>query len=190
MPTFTNKDTTAGMPKWLQPTVPDAEIVFVSLEESKLTANRIKGITSPGWHRVVEKMNSDGSLTYKVECLAAFTVTDAVSGDVKGDDLVVGDVEIVIGTQPVNTTVATATATSFTVVGTGITTYQWQLQTGGTGAYVNIANAGVYLGALLATLSISDSTGLTSNRYRVVCGNGGTAQVTSRGASLTVTVAA
>ena len=72
------------------------------------------------------------------------------------------------------------------MVGSGVTTYQWQIQTGGSGAYTNLSNGGVYTTVTTATMNISNSTGLTGNRYRCVMGNGGTGQVTSRGARLTV----
>jgi hypothetical protein len=72
------------------------------------------------------------------------------------------------------------------VVASGATTYQWQLQTSGVGAYANISNGGVYTTATTATLNISNSTGLNGNRYRCVVGNGGTAGVKTNGARLTV----
>jgi hypothetical protein len=166
----------------------NSEIVFVSYEESQLQANKIKGITTPGWFRVVEKLKSDGQVTFKVECLAALTVMNSVSGDAKADDLVVGDVEISITTQPTSTSVVGPSSVAFVVVGTAITSYQWQIQTAGIGSYTNLISTGVYSGGVTsATLNISNSLGLSSNRYRVVCNNGGTAQVTSRGATLTVT---
>lgn len=163
----------------------NSEIVFVSLEESLLGSNKLKGIHSPGWYRVVEKMTSGGDITYKTECLVAMTVSTLVSTDGKGDDLVVGDVGIAITTQPQAQVVAVGATASFTVAGTGVTTFQWQVQTAGIAAYVNVAGA-QYTTPTGITLGITDLTGLSGNRYRVVCGNGGTAQVTSRGAILTV----
>lgn len=167
--------------------VPNSQIVFVSYEESQLAANKIKGLTTPGWNRVTEKLKSNGQLTYKVENLVAMTVTNAISGDAKLDDLVVGDVEISITIQPIASPVTGGAATSFVVAGTGITTYQWQVQTAGLGSFVNLSASGVYIGGVTAaTLNITNSTGLNANRYRCVCGNGGTAQVISTGAQLRV----
>ena len=163
------------------------EIVFVSYEESQIPANRIKGLTSPGWYHVQEKLKSDGQVTYKVENLVAMTVLTATATDAKSDDLVVGDVDIVITAQPGNRAITGAGATTFVTTATGASTYQWQVQTGGAGAYANVTNGGVYSTATTATLNISSVTGLSGNRYRCVVGNGGTAQVTTRGATLTVT---
>lgn len=164
---------------------PNSEIVFVSFEESLLESNKLKGIHSPGWYRVVEKMTSGGDITYKTECLVAMTVPTIVSTDGKGDDLVVGDIGIAITTQPQAQVIAVGGTATFTVVGTGVTTFQWQVQTAGIAAYVNVAGA-QYTTPNGVTLGIIDTTGLNGNRYRVICGNGGTAQVTSRGAILTV----
>lgn len=163
----------------------NADIVFVSQEEAALVDNRLKGIKAPGWYKITEKVTNDGTLTYKTEALVAMTVANATSGD-NTDDLVAADVEISITTQPANASVTAPAAASFTVVASGGSTYQWQLQTGGTGAYANISNGGVYSTATTATLNISNSTGLTGNRYRCVVGNGGTAQVKTNGAKLTV----
>jgi hypothetical protein len=132
-------------------------------------------------------MRNDGTMTFKSECLVAMSVTNAVSGDAKNDDFVVGDVNLVITAQPVNlvkTLAQAATASSFTVVAALGTTFQWQMQTGGVGAYVNVTNAGVFTTATTATLNISNTTGLNGNRFRCVV-DAATARVTSRGASLT-----
>lgn len=183
-PTGTGATLTASIAK---NEIPNSQIVFVSYEESILPANKLKGLSTPGWYRVQEKLKSDGQVTYKSECLVAMSVANATSGDTKGDDLIVGDVNISITTQPVTLKVTAPAAGVFTVVGTGITTYQWQIQTGGSGSYSDLSNGGVYSTVTTATLNISASTGLNGNRYRVVCGNGGTAQVISKGAVLTVT---
>lgn len=101
---------------------------------------------------------------------------------------------ITIGTQPASATVATGAPASFTVAATrapavGTLTYAWQLSTNGGTSYAPISNGGVYSGATSATLAISDATGLTGNRYRVVVGLTGAdaAPVTSSAAILTVT---
>lgn len=166
----------------------NSEIVFVSTEEAVLSSNRAKGIRSPGWYKVVQKMNSDGSITYKTENLVSMASTNTVSGDVKGDDLVIGDVVVAITMQPANLSVTAPAAAVLSVVATGVSTYQWQIQTGGIGAYTNLAATGVYAGGVTApTLNITNSSGLNKNRYRVVCTEAsGAAQVTSRGALLTV----
>jgi hypothetical protein len=164
------------------------QIVFVSRDESLISTNRLKGIRIPGWNKVIQKTNSDGSVTYKTECIVAMNTPDAVSGDNRGDDLVVGNVVETITLQPANISVTAPASAAFTVAATGAASFQWQVQTGGVGAYVNLVAAGVYAGGVTAaTLNITNSTGLNKNRYRAQCvAAAGAAQVTSRGALLTV----
>lgn len=89
--------------------------------------------------------------------------------------------------QPTDITICAGNNTSFTVTGTGISTYQWQLSTDGGATFNNVTNAGVYSGATTTTLSITGTTaGLNNNRYRcnvssVACGS-----LTSNAVTLTV----
>ncbi len=71
-----------------------------------------------------------------------------------------------ITNQPVNQTdLCLGSNTSFTVTGTDIATYQWQVNEG-TG-FVNISNNSIYSGATTATLTITGVTGaLDNNQYR------------------------
>ena len=99
---------------------------------------------------------------------------------------------ITISAQPPNRSVTAPAATTFTVTAStndgGSLSYQWQLSTNGGTSYTNITNGGVYSGATTATLSISNSTGLNANRYRViVSSNGGAPSRTSNAGILTVT---
>ena len=162
------------------------EIVFVSIEESQLATNRAKGIKTPGWNMVKQHMDSDGNVRYRVEPLVAIKATQAVAGDAKGDDLVVGDVELTITAQPASVSVVAPATAVFTITATGATTYQWQVQVGGVGVYTNVADG---TGGTTASYTTAATTvGMNANRYRCLVGNGGTAQVTSKGAKLTVTV--
>ena len=173
----------------IAPVVEDnSKIVFVDVAEAQKTTNRVKGIKTPGWTKVSSK-TVDGQVRNFAEVLVAMSVASATSGDA-ADDLAVADADFVVTTQPVAQTVVAPAAVSFTVVvdpATGAT-YQWQVQTAGAGAYVNVGPAAAYTGATTATLAISNSTGLNKNRYRVIALNDtGTASVTSKGAQLTVT---
>ena len=79
--------------------------------------------------------------------------------------------------QPADITICAGNNTSFTVTGTGISTYQWQLSTDGGATFNNVTNTGVYSGATTTMLSITGTTaGLNNNRYRcnvssVACGS-------------------
>ena len=169
----------------IAPVVEDnSKIVFVDVAEAQKTTNRVKGIKTPGWTKISSK-TVDGQVRNSAEVLVAMSVASATS-----DDLVVADADFAVTTQPVAQTVVAPDAVSFTVVVDPAigATYQWQVQTAGAGAYVNIGPSGVYTGAKTDTLAISDSTGLNKNRYRVIAlDDTGTASVTSKGAQLTVT---
>jgi len=177
-------DAALGKPKNLSASE-KTEVFFVDLTEASSSANKAKGIDTPGWVRVKSHVDSSGSLRTKTEVLVAFTQTAGAAGDA-ADDTVVGDANFAIGTQPVNSTVTAPAASSFTVVAAGAGTYQWQVKIG-TAQYVNVTNGGVYTGATTATLAISNSTGLNGNKYRVVVLNAaGNTTVTSKQATLTV----
>ena len=98
---------------------------------------------------------------------------------------------ITIGTQPDPASVTAPAGATFTVAATtndgGPLSYQWQLSTDAGSSYANITDGGVYSGATTATLTISDSTGLDDNRYRVqIASTGGSPAVTSDAVALTV----
>lgn len=166
----------------------NADIVFISREEAALASNRLKGVKAPGWYQIKERLLADGTIRYMTENLVAMDVVNATSSDA-ADDLIVADVEMAITTQPVAVSVTAPAAAAFTIVAAGTSpTYQWQVRTGGTGAYANLTAAGVYAGGVTAaTLNITNSTGLNANQYRCVVSNAGaTVKVTSNGARLTV----
>lgn len=91
-------------------------------------------------------------------------------------------------TQPVNTTVCSPQATSFTVAATSTTSYQWQVSTDGGTTWTNIAAAGVYSNVTTTTLNISNTAGLNANQYRCVATNSG-GSVNSNAATLIVITA-
>lgn len=99
---------------------------------------------------------------------------------------------ITISAQPPNRSVAAPTGTTFTVTAStndgGGLSYQWQVSTNGGSSYSNVTNTGVYSGATTATLTISNSTGLNTYRYRVLVSSSLTAPTaTSNAGILTVT---
>lgn len=161
-------------------------IMFVSTEEAQLAQNRAKGIKIPGWIKYTEYQDSSDITRRRVEVLVAMDRTTAQAGD-GADDTVVVDAAFVVGTQPSNASVTAPAASSFTVVATGATNYQWQLRAAAGGQYTNITNGGVYTNATTATLNISNSTGLNGNRYRcVILNSTAGSSATSTAATLTV----
>lgn len=181
-------DAPGSKPKWLS-AADKAVTFFVSTEEAKATVNKAKGITSPGWWKIVTRQDANGNNRVSAECLAtmsSLSALNATAGDA-ADDAVVGDVDFVITTQPTPVTVTAPAAASFSVVvSPSGGTYVWQVKVGNA-AYSTVTNGGVYSTATTATLNISNSTGLGGNKYRCVATTaGGTATVTSKSAVLTV----
>lgn len=105
------------------------------------------------------------------------------------EDVVYPDAVIVIDTQPQSKTVEANTATTLSVVahtlppGVSIS-YQWQLSNGT--SFEDLSNGGVYSGVTTATLTISDTTGLDGNEYRVVLSAPAAVNVESESAILSV----
>lgn len=187
MALFGKTDANISKPKWLSATE-KASTFFVSTEEAQLATNKAKGILGPGWYQVSSKVTNDGQKREFAECIVALSVLNATSGDA-ADDTIVADVELAFTTQPVSVTVVAPAVASFIVAVTPApgATYQWQEKIGSS-VYANVVDAGVFSGATTATLAISDSTGLDTHRYRCIVSNAAaTAQVTSKGATLTVT---
>ncbi len=91
-----------------------------------------------------------------------------------------------ITTQPSNATVCSGVNTTFTVAGTGISSYQWQVNTGS--GFVDVTNTAPYSGATTATLTITGTTAaMTGYQYRCVLGSC-TGPVNSNSATLTISV--
>jgi len=89
--------------------------------------------------------------------------------------------------QPANVTICAGSNASFTVAGTGINAFQWQLSTDGGTTWNNVSNGGVYSGATSATLTITGATGaLNNNRYRCNVSSAACGTLSSNGAILTV----
>ena len=92
-----------------------------------------------------------------------------------------------ITTQPSNVTICEDESTSFTVVQTGGTTFKWQVSTNGGSTYTDVVASSIYSGETTTTLSISNVTGLTGNKYQVIIFPAtGTCSLTSTPGILTV----
>lgn len=89
-----------------------------------------------------------------------------------------------------NTIVAAPNACNFALIVNGFGqptfSYLWKISTDGGTNYSNVTDAGVYTGSNTNTLAISNSTGLTGNKYKADVNNGA-ATVTSDVITLTVT---
>lgn len=185
MALWSNTDAENSKPKYL--TAADAaKCFFVSAEEAQVANNKARGITGAGWWLIDEYTDSAGNTRYKTECLVAMGTKNAVSGDAADDATVADDdYTITIGTQPADADTVSGEVT-FSVVATtdGPTdtlSYQWQLQSGGTGAWANVS------GATSADLALTGQTeDEDGDKYRVkITGADGEAEVTSSAATLT-----
>lgn len=86
--------------------------------------------------------------------------------------------------HPVNRTVCIGANTTFPIVATNTTSYQWQENDGN--GWVNVANGGIYSGATTAVLSLTGVTaGMTGYQYRCIATGPDNPPATSNAASLT-----
>ena len=100
--------------------------------------------------------------------------------------LVIINQPISITTQPANASVSNGNNTSFSVVATNATGYQWYINTGS--GFTLLSNGGVYTNVTTATLNITGAT-LAMNTYQYQCAITGTApcgNTTSSAATLAV----
>jgi hypothetical protein len=88
-------------------------------------------------------------------------------------------------TNPANSSICALTNTSFTVVATGATSYQWQVDPGS--GFVNLTNDATYSNVTTATLNITNAPfSLNGYLYRCVATNG-TGPTNSNAGTLTIT---
>ena len=78
-------------------------LIFVDAAEAVVSANRAKGIKSPGWWAYRSWTNADGSVAHHAECLVAMNGSDldlvpGTTGD--REDTIAEDLVITINTQP------------------------------------------------------------------------------------------
>lgn len=74
-------------PKYV-PSVDIAKIIGVDVAEAKVTANRARGLNTPGWNRYQTYTDCHGTTRYKVENLVAMS---SITGDANKDDTVAAD---------------------------------------------------------------------------------------------------
>lgn len=90
------RDTPANIPGYISrragamPTDNFANMYFVDIEESRVSANRAKGFKSPGWYNYFKYTDQNGNVRQHVEILEAFAISSEISGD-GADDAVLAD---------------------------------------------------------------------------------------------------
>jgi len=127
----------------------------------------------------------DAPGTYQVK----LTATNASGSD---DEIKVGYITVnaapSISSQPANSVITEGNNTSFSVIASNATGYQWQVNTGS--GFGNIINGGVYSNATTATLNITGATLVMNGyTYRCIASGNCTPTATSNSGSLTVDAA-
>ena len=95
-------DAAASVPKWLETDANNTNksndedlAVFVDLTEAGVTANRAKGLKTPGWNLYHTYTDQNGVTRHKAESLVPMKVTAGDAGDLgvsgAGDDAIVAD---------------------------------------------------------------------------------------------------
>jgi hypothetical protein len=158
------------------------------MDTTEMEVEKASGAATPahaGWVR--RTVGTDGRAG------RVFYETLVAGGSITGDleDVVLQDLLITIGTQPVNRSVTAPAATTFVVAATttpagGTIGYQWQISSDAGATWGNVSNSGVYSTATTATLNISDTTGLNGKKYRVKLDATGATTVYSTEVTLTV----
>jgi hypothetical protein len=174
---------------YANPTEAESGKAFQVTTKPKYDNENVFGITSaeapggvtPGWVKVTNGTGNRAGRT-QYETLVAFGDHTKPS---ESADLDTGLFGVITLSTVADQSAATGQAEAFSVTATttnSVTaTFQWQVQTGGTGAFADIA------GATTGTLTIADNTGLGGNRYRCVVSGTGATTVTSNSALLTET---
>jgi len=186
MSLWTMTDDANGKPKNLS-TAEKALTFGVDVAEQAAETSQGQGPAHAGWVRREAYTNSLGHARVRLETLVA---AGSMSSD--AEDVVMQDLNIVVGTQPANSSSATGSAVEFAVVASTVPTggtigFQWQVSTDSGSTWANLSNTGVYTTVTTDVLHISDNTGLDGNQYRCALSATGATTVNSSAATLTET---
>jgi len=166
------------------------DLTATKTEKPTYDNENVFGITSaeagatgagPGWVKVTNGTgNRAGRVQY--ETLVAFGDHTKPSESANLDDAQFGVITLsTVADQSAASGETEAFSVTATTTNNVVATFQWQVQTGGTGAFADIS------GATASTLNIADNSGLDGNRYRCVVSGTGATTVTSNSALLTET---
>lgn len=176
---WTMTDSAAGKPKNLS-SAEKAVTFGIDATEAAVTANKAKGINTPGWVKYTTYTDAQGATRHKAEVLVA-------AGSMGGDnDTIDPDPVVTIGTQPLAASVTSPASATFTVAATatrGATpTYQWSYSPDAGATFIDIN------GATSASLTVvsTESWYVTTNQFRVIVGAPGATSVTSNAVTLTI----
>jgi len=180
-------DNEASKPKYLSDELVNTQTgsdkdatIGVDRSEAALSANRAKGLVTPGWTQYRTYTDQHGNTRNKAETLVAFG-GDFAGGD---NDTIDPDPIITIGTQPTNQSVVEGGDATFTAAATATrgaaVSYQWQEDI--ESVWTNVS------GATSATYTVADTELADDGRsFRVRVTAVGATPVTSNAVTLTVT---
>lgn len=188
-------------PSCTPPTAPTGSITGTTPACSSTTLTYTGTATAPVvnyWQTSATGMSTgnDATLPLAVTTSGSYYVRayDPTSGSGCWSTTAVGPYAVVINppvsitTQPANQSIASTQNTSFSVVASNATAYQWQLSTDSGATWTNLTNTGVYTTVTTATMNITGAT-FTMNGYQYRCVVSGTAPcaaVNSTAATLSV----
>lgn len=112
MPLWGTTDTANDAPNFV-PAAQANNIYFVDTTEAAVTANRAKGLKTPGWNLYSTYVDSDGNTRHRVETLVAMGVAAGDAGDIGARDPISAN-SIVANTTYV---IVTAGNSDFTTIG-------------------------------------------------------------------------
>ncbi len=148
------------------------DIYFVDNTEASLTANKNRGLNSPGWWQYYEYTDAAGNTRYKTELLVAFSETAANASDYADDtDVADSASTVTISGQPTN-------QTTYTPAGAILTTTTAGTAVAGTANYtITNLSAGVVVtnvsGGAAPSGTWSLAVSRTGGTYSVTVNTGG-----------------
>jgi hypothetical protein len=145
--------------------------IFIDSTKALEPDNKAKGITCPGWYLYDSFKDSSGKIRHKAELLIPMNATTTSISDIINVTAV--EVEktytLDFSVQPTNVNVTSPSAVTFTATGSistggGTISYQWQESIAATAdkSFMTLTNTGIYGGVTTPTLSIMNTSGITS----------------------------
>jgi len=198
-------DALASVPKWLEDDANNPNksndrdnAIFIDTNEAGVTANRAKGLQTPGWNLYHTYTDTNGATRHRAETLVPFKVDSATAGDagitgntaVEDNTAVDAPSTITITAQPESANGVVGNTAVFSVTATidpvETITYEWQESANGT-AWSALSDSNTYSGSATSELTITlDDTSLDGYQYRVVLDSENSDAVTSNTATLLV----
>jgi hypothetical protein len=175
-------DQAADKPKYLT-TAEKAQTYGVDTAETAAEASQGTPVTHAGWVRRTTGTGGRAGRTFSETLVAMGSMTSDL------EDVVMQDLNIVIGTQPTAVSVTSPADVVFTVAATTVPTggtlsYQWEVSTDGGSTWANTVDAS----GTVATLTVisTDAEYVDANQFRCQISATGATTVTSSAVAATI----